>query len=82
MNRFEYTDGSGDKLVVLPAQSGILVEAENAPHIPLERVEEVIAGIRDMARQAAYAVAYHQPARFPGDSAAMRAAALSAGSQQ
>ncbi|MYV77752.1 hypothetical protein GT352_28040 [Streptomyces sp. SID1046] len=52
MNRFEYTDSSGDKLAVLPARNGILVEAENAPHVPLDHVEELVAGIRDMARQA------------------------------
>jgi hypothetical protein len=51
-NRFEYTDWSGDKLTVLPAKGGILVEAENAPHVPLDRIEEVVAGLRDMARQA------------------------------
>lgn len=45
--------------------------------VPLELLEEVIAGQRDIARQSAYAAAYHQPARFPGDSAAMRAAAIS-----
>ncbi|MFD0358276.1 hypothetical protein ACFVHW_31785 [Streptomyces sp. NPDC127110] len=45
--------------------------------IPLELLEEVIAGQRDVARQSAYAVAQHQPSRFPGDSPAMRAAAIS-----
>ncbi|MFD4740583.1 hypothetical protein ACFWNQ_24945 [Streptomyces virginiae] len=51
MNRFEFTDVSGDKLTVLPAKGGILIEAENAPHVPLDQVEAVVAGIRDMARQ-------------------------------
>jgi hypothetical protein len=75
-NRFEYTDWSGDKLTVLPAKGGILVEAENAPHVPLDRVEEVIAGIRDLARQAG-----RQPAPQPltvriniGDEAALQTA--------
>jgi hypothetical protein len=53
MNRFEFTDASGDKLTVLPAKGGILIEAESAPHVPLDQVEVVVAGIRDMARQAA-----------------------------
>ncbi|MGW1938992.1 hypothetical protein [Streptomyces goshikiensis] len=52
MNRFEYRDASGDRLIVLPAKGGILIEAEHAPHVPLDQVEEVVAGIRDMARQA------------------------------
>ncbi|MFD8577188.1 hypothetical protein ACFV1H_17885 [Streptomyces virginiae] len=52
MSRFEYRDASGDKLVALPAKDGILIEAECAPFIPLDRIEEVIAGLRDMARQA------------------------------
>ncbi|MFJ8163841.1 hypothetical protein ACIRBY_23340 [Streptomyces sp. NPDC096136] len=44
--------------------------------IPLDLLEEVIAGQRAIASDSAYAVAQHQPRRFPGDSPAMRAAAL------
>ena len=51
-NRFEYREQHGDKITILPAKGGILIEADNAPWIPLDQVEEVIAGIRDMARQA------------------------------
>ena len=56
---FEYRDHTGDHLNVRPVLSsdgpGIAVEINDcAPvHIPLDRVEEVVAGIRDVARQAA-----------------------------
>jgi hypothetical protein len=63
MNRFEYTDTGkarlqlepiterGERMVMLSAHSpeANLVVVD----IPLDRVEEVIAGLRDIARQAA-----------------------------
>jgi hypothetical protein len=62
---FRYTDADGDSLEVRTirrfGQSAISVRvhrpdipgADAAVHIPLDRVEELIAGIRDTARQAA-----------------------------
>ncbi|MEW1638613.1 hypothetical protein AB0469_31715 [Streptomyces sp. NPDC093801] len=89
MSRFEYTDPDGDRLAIEPAlladstPAVALIAMQDSTtdaatiDVPLDRVEEVVAGIRDMARQAAYTAAYHRPCRFPGDSPAMRAAALS-----
>jgi hypothetical protein len=87
MSRYEYTDPAGDRLVVAPdrgpdGRPAVALTAISGTGssvsvmVPLEHLEEAIAGQRDMARQAAYTVAYHQSARFPGDSPAMRAAAL------
>ncbi|MFD9368804.1 hypothetical protein ACFWA6_14020 [Streptomyces sp. NPDC060020] len=63
-NRFEFIDPDGDGLVLLPWPSGgrpgpvvglIATPREGKSagvFIPLDRLEEVIAGLRDMARQA------------------------------
>lgn len=61
-NRFEFVDPDGDRLFVLPGPAadgtpaiGVAVELGDAPFgvvVPLARVEEVVAGLRDMARQA------------------------------
>jgi hypothetical protein len=60
---FEYTDHDGDRLIVttttrfgspavsLRATRPDVPEAGAGVHVPLDRVEEVIAGIRDAARQ-------------------------------
>ncbi|MGW7435678.1 hypothetical protein [Streptomyces sp. NPDC054849] len=86
MSSFEYTDEHGRRLTISPnadsPRPSLKVTTRSGRttipvYVPLDQVEEVIAGIRDMARQSAYATAYHQPNRFPGDSAAMRAAAIS-----
>ncbi|MFE3855285.1 hypothetical protein ACFXPN_29655 [Streptomyces griseorubiginosus] len=60
---FHYTDPDGDHLRVEPiSRRGIpCISIHNranghgtaAVHVPLDRVEELIAGIRDTARQAA-----------------------------
>ncbi|MFE5628449.1 hypothetical protein [Streptomyces sp. NPDC056543] len=56
---FEYRDSVGDALTAKPTigtlTPGILlhIEPSNCVHVPLDRVEEVVAGIRDAARQAA-----------------------------
>jgi hypothetical protein len=60
---FEYTDPDGDRLEIRVAKHdadttvvALVVEETGsfaAVHIPLGRVEELIAGIRDTARQAA-----------------------------
>lgn len=62
MSHFEYTDPDGDLLSIgiadrddgLPAVSLVAEQGggETSIHIPLDRLEEVIAGLRDMARQA------------------------------
>jgi hypothetical protein len=58
---FEYRDADGDSLTVAPVVDsgervvGLAVETAGglcAVHILLDRVEEVVAGIRDAARQA------------------------------
>lgn len=67
MTHFEYIDHDGDRLSIAPAPDcetggpSVSVTAagrawdEVTVHVPLDRVEEVIAGIRDAARQAAAA---------------------------
>lgn len=73
---FCYTDPDGDRLHVTPttrfgkpaislrnARADIPKGA--AVHIPLDRVEEVIAGIRDAARQAASEAAAAPRPRYP-----------------
>jgi hypothetical protein len=57
---FRYTDPDGDRLHVRPAINTIKLDALDAVTlhrvilaVPLDRVEELIAGIRDTARQAA-----------------------------
>ncbi|MCX5197197.1 hypothetical protein OOK31_25420 [Streptomyces sp. NBC_00249] len=65
MNRFEYTDPDGDTLAVYPAeteQGHVVVHRihghrnteplDLAVYVPLAMLEEIIAGQRDMARQA------------------------------
>ncbi|MFI8448210.1 hypothetical protein [Streptomyces erythrochromogenes] len=62
MSRFEYTDPDGDRLIFEPdvtedGRPALLVTInlsgdEAAVHVMPDRVEEVIAGLRDMARQA------------------------------
>lgn len=62
---FEYTDPEGDRLAVDPLfdDNGEPVIALTIPtpcdagvvYVPLSRVEELVAGIRDTARQAAVA---------------------------
>lgn len=67
MNRFEYTDWSGDTFVACPTtlrdgtpilavrvtEYDIVGPANSAVvHVPVAFLEEVIAGLRDMARQA------------------------------
>lgn len=55
MNRFEYTDGDGGRLTVQPLPGVPYIVLTTSPEdasIPLDRVEEVITGMRDMARQA------------------------------
>lgn len=77
-NRFEYHSSDGGRLRAERDEEGVHIET--SPYgclVEPGHLEEVVAGLRDMARQAAYTAAYHQPARFPGDSPAMRAAALS-----
>ncbi|WP_327413205.1 hypothetical protein [Streptomyces sp. NBC_01233] len=60
MSHFEYTDPDGDRLRIepVPARPSVLLilgtqgEDDTAClRIPLHHVEEVIAGLRDMARQ-------------------------------
>ncbi|MFK0222172.1 hypothetical protein ACIQWN_28780 [Streptomyces vinaceus] len=68
MNRFEYTDAHGDTFAAAPTtlRDGTpilavrITEYDNAGptnsavvHLPTAFLEEVIAGLRDMARQAA-----------------------------
>lgn len=67
---FEYTDPDGDRLIVtttprfgspalsIRAARPNVPEAGAAVHIPLARVEEVVAGIRDTARHAWSAVPF------------------------
>ncbi|MBX9392241.1 hypothetical protein K4749_01170 [Streptomyces sp. TRM72054] len=57
---FRYTDTDGDRLEVRPGTNTIKLDALDACTlhrvilaIPLDRVEELIAGLRDTARQAA-----------------------------
>jgi hypothetical protein len=57
---FHYTDLDGDRLVVRPGTNTIKLDALDAATlhrvilaVPIDRVEELIAGIRDTARQAA-----------------------------
>lgn len=60
---FRYTDPDGDRLHALPEQRDgqpvveLNIHSEGSDslgiNIPLDRVEELIAGIRDTARQAA-----------------------------
>jgi hypothetical protein len=57
---FRYTDPDGDRLDVRPGTNTIKLDALDAVTlhrvilaIPVDRVEEVIAGLRDTARQAA-----------------------------
>ena len=58
---YEYIDPDGDAISVevaqrVDGQSVVAVVVDSATvHIPLGRVEELIAGIRDTARQAAKA---------------------------
>ncbi|MGA4867473.1 hypothetical protein ACPB9J_33100 [Streptomyces lavendulocolor] len=60
---FRFADADGDLLHVgipaTPAGPGPCIAIHSASHepvhIPLDRVEEVVAGIRDAARQAAAA---------------------------
>lgn len=62
MNRFEFTDPDGDRLVAEPARRdddipavALMVLNGTAGgatlHVPLAHLEEVVAGLRDMARQ-------------------------------
>ncbi|MFJ8016202.1 hypothetical protein [Streptomyces sp. NPDC096339] len=54
MSSFEYTDGDGGRLAVkpLPGVPYILVMTDiPGSAIPVTRVEEVVAGLRDMACQ-------------------------------
>ncbi len=67
MSSFEYTDPDGEHLSLVPhtrndgapvvsllaTQYDDRSVSEAAVHIPLNHVEEVVAGLRDMARQAA-----------------------------
>lgn len=75
MSHFEYTDIDGDQLMVTPWPAGgpgpvvgLIIMRSNGKScgcfIPVDRVEEVVAGIRDAARQAAGqpAAAEHAPA--------------------
>ena len=62
---FHFTDRDGDTLSARPLTAGgpgpavsLIVTRGNGPQsagvfIPLDRVEEVVSGLRDMARQAA-----------------------------
>ncbi|MFJ3923059.1 hypothetical protein [Streptomyces sp. NPDC090022] len=70
MNHFEYTDPTGDRLVIAPdhgPNGQPVVAFTTIPHtgggtsvlVPLEHLEEVIAGERDMARQAGGATCGH-----------------------
>ncbi|MFJ3173770.1 hypothetical protein ACIPJK_23725 [Streptomyces roseus] len=55
MSHFEYTDEDGDKLTCRPLYGGVpfilLKTGPNGCAVSLDRVEEVVAGTRDMARQ-------------------------------
>jgi hypothetical protein len=61
---YRYTDPDGDPITVNAADVAgpviFLKTTENGCYIPLARVEELVAGIRDTARQAA------QPTAQPG----------------
>ena len=53
---YRYTDPDGDPIEVMPAPVGAFIAirtTDNGCYIPLDRVEELVAGIRDTARQAA-----------------------------
>lgn len=55
---FVYTDPSGNRLQVAPGDQVIVLTTHWSYDtvrldVPLDRVEELVAGIRDMARQAA-----------------------------
>nr|WSX48866.1 hypothetical protein OG409_07850 [Streptomyces sp. NBC_00974] len=56
MSSFEFTDEDDDKVTCRPMHGGvpyILLKTDpNGCAVSLARVEEVVAGIRDMARQA------------------------------
>lgn len=52
---FEYRDADGDKLTVQPAVGAPYLHFRTSPSgcaVPVDRAEEVVAGVRDAARQA------------------------------
>jgi hypothetical protein len=55
MSSFEFTDEDGGRFAVKPLPGVpyvlLMTDPEGAA-VPLDRVEEVVAGLRDMARQA------------------------------
>ncbi|MCB5168030.1 hypothetical protein LG634_24785 [Streptomyces bambusae] len=57
---YEYTDPHGDpiRLHAVPAAEGgpavEIVTPKDPPHIPADRVEELVAGLRDTVRQAGH----------------------------
>lgn len=68
MSSFEYTDEDGDHLTCRPMLGipAILLRTDpNGVVIPLTRLEEIIAGQRDMARQAGRAAPSVAPCSVP-----------------
>ena len=75
---FEYTDRDGDSLRVMshttggpgPIVSLIVARADgrsNGMFVPVDRVEEVVAGVRDAARQAAGRAVCRHPEGYEGE---------------
>ncbi len=53
MSHFEYTDPDGLWITALPYDGRVLITTGTSGcAVPLDRLEEVIAGLRDMGRQA------------------------------
>lgn len=55
MSKFQYTDADGGRLAIkpLPGVPYILLMTDlEGSAVPVDRVEEVVAGLRDMTRQA------------------------------